>query len=153
MFPRIDDLFDQMKVENVFSKLELRSRYYRLRIKEEDIPKTTFKMCFGHYEYVVVPFGLKNAPGVFMSLMNEVFRQYLDKFMQVFLDDILIYSRTSREHEEHLRQVLQCLREHNLYGKFSKFSFYELLGTYNFRKRNCDRFNKDKINYGMVNSY
>jgi hypothetical protein len=123
--PRIDDLFDQMKGATVFSKIDLRSGYHQLRIKEDDIPKTALKMRFGHYEFTVLPFGLTNAPGVFMSLMNGVFREYLDKFVQVFIDDILIYSRTTEEHDEHLRLVLQCLREHKLYGKLSKCSFYQ----------------------------
>ena len=123
--PRIDDLFDQMKGATVFSKIDLRSGYHQLRIKEDDIPKTAFKTRFGHYEFTVLPFGLTNAPGVFMSLMNGVFREYLDKFVQVFIDDILIYSRTTEEHDEHLRLVLQCLREHKLYGKLSKSSFYQ----------------------------
>jgi hypothetical protein len=123
--PRIDDLFDQMKGATVFSKIDLRSGYHQLRIKEDDVPKTAFKMRFGHYEFTVLPFGLTNAPGVFMSLMNGVFREYLDKFVQVFIDDILIYSRTMEEHDEHLRLVLQCLREHKLYGKLSKCSFYQ----------------------------
>jgi hypothetical protein len=123
--PRIDDLFDQMKGATVFSKIDLRSGYHQLRIKEDDIPKTAFKTRFGHYEFTVFPFGLTNAPGVFMSLMNGVFREYLDKFVQVFIDDILIYSRTTEEHDEHLRLVLQCLREHKLYGKLSKCSFYQ----------------------------
>jgi hypothetical protein len=123
--PRIDDLFDQMKGATVFSKIDLRSGYHQLRIKEDDVPKTAFKTRFGHYEFTVLPFGLTNTPGVFMSLMNGVFREYLDKFVQVFIDDILIYSRTTEEHDEHLRLVLQCLREHKLYGKLSKCSFYQ----------------------------
>jgi hypothetical protein len=92
-FPHIDDIFYQMKGYVVFSKINLRSGYHQLRVKEEDIPKTFFQTRFGHYEFVVVPFGLTNSPCVFMSLMNGVFRKYLDKFVQVFLDDILIYSK------------------------------------------------------------
>jgi hypothetical protein len=100
--PRIDDRFDQMKGAAVFSKIDLRSGYHQLRIKEGDIPETTFRTRFEHYEFVVVPFGLTNAPTVFMSLMNDVFQKYLDRFVQVFLDDILIYYKNEREHEEHL---------------------------------------------------
>jgi hypothetical protein len=115
--PRIDDLFDQMKGVTVFSKIDLRLGYHQLRIKEDDVPKTTFKTRFGHYKFIVLPFGLTNTPGLFMSLMNGVFHDYLDKFVQVFIDDILIYSRMMEEHDENLRLVLQCLREHKLYGK------------------------------------
>jgi hypothetical protein len=114
-----------MKGATMFSKIDLRSGYHQLRIKEDDIPKTTFKTRFGHYEFTILPFGLTNAPVVFMSLMNGVFREYLDKFFQVFIDDILIYSRMTEEHDEHLRLVLQCLREHKMYGKLSKCSFYQ----------------------------
>jgi hypothetical protein len=96
-----------------------------LRIKEDDVPNTAFKMRFGHYEFTFLPFGLTNALGVFMSLMNGVFHEYLETFVQVFIDDILIYSCTTEEHDEHLRLVLQCLREHKLYGKLSKCSFYQ----------------------------
>ena len=99
--------------------------YHQLRIKEGDIPKTAFQTWFGHYEFVVVPFGLTNVLAVFMSLMNDVFRKYLDRFVQVFLDDILIYSRNEREHKEHLRIVLSCLRKNKLYGKLSKCSFFQ----------------------------
>ena len=114
-----------MKGATVFSKIDLRSRYHQVRIKEGDIPKTAFRTWFGHYEFVIVPFGLTNAPAVFMSLMNGVFRKYLDRFVQVFLDDILIYSKNEREHEEHLRVVLSCLRKNKLYGKLSKCSFFQ----------------------------
>jgi hypothetical protein len=123
--PRIDDLFDQMKGAAIFSKIDLRSGYHQLRIKEGDIPKTAFRTRFGHYEFVVVPFELTNVPTVFMSLMNGVFRKYLDRFVQVFLDDILIYSKNEREHEEHLRIVLSFLKEKKLYGKLSKCSFFQ----------------------------
>jgi hypothetical protein len=107
--PRIDDLFDQMKDTTMFSKIDLRSGYHQLLIKEDEVPKTVFKTRFGHYEFIVLPFGLTNTPGVFMSLMNGVFREYLDKFIQVFIDDILIYSRMLEEHDDHLCLVLQFL--------------------------------------------
>jgi hypothetical protein len=110
--PRIDDLFDQLKGAKIFSKMEPRARCHQVRIKEEDIHKTTFRTRYGHYEFVVVLFGLTNAPPVFMCLMNDIFRNYLDKFVIVFLDDILIYSNSEEEHEHHLRLVLQVLREH-----------------------------------------
>jgi hypothetical protein len=96
-----------------------------LRIKEDDVPKTAFKTRFGHYESTILPFGLTTAPGVFMSLMNGVFCEYLDKFVQVFIDDILIYTRTTEEHDEHLRLIPQCLEEHKLFGKLSKCSSYQ----------------------------
>eukprot|EP00253_Pinus_taeda_P020588 PITA_20588 len=123
--PQIDDLFNQMKGVAVFSKIDLRSGYHQLRISENDISKTAFRTRFGHYEFTVVPFGLTNAPAIFMNLMNNVFRKYLDQFVQVFLDDILIYSKNKEEHEDHLRIVLSCLRERQLYGKLSKCSFFQ----------------------------
>jgi hypothetical protein len=122
--PRIDNLFDQLKDAKIFSEIDLRSGYHQVRIKEEDTNKTTFKTRYGHYEFTVVPFGLSNAPVVFMYLMNGIFREYLDKFVIVFLDDILIYSKSEEEHEQHLRMVLQVLREHQLYVKLSTCSFY-----------------------------
>eukprot|EP00253_Pinus_taeda_P022539 PITA_22539 len=123
--PRIDELFDQVKGAKIFSKIDLRSGYHQIRIKDEDIAKTAFRTRYGHYEFVVLPFGLTNAPATFMCLMNSVFHQYLDKFVLIFIDDILIYSLNMKEHEEHLRIVLQTLREHQLYGKFSKCDFYK----------------------------
>jgi hypothetical protein len=118
--PRIDDLFDQLKDAKIFSKIDLRSGYHQVRINDEDISKTAFRTRYGHYEFTVVPFGLTNAPVVFMCLMNGVFRDYLDKFVIVFLDDILVYSKSEEEHEKHLRMVLQVLREHQLYAKAKK---------------------------------
>lgn len=123
--PRIDDLFDQMKGVAVFSKIDLSSGYHQLRISESDISKTAFQTHFGLYEFTVVPFGLTNAPVVFMNLMNNVFHNYLDQFVQVFLDDILIYSKNEKEHEDHLRIVLSYLRKHQLYGKLSKCQFFQ----------------------------
>ncbi|KAL0561203.1 hypothetical protein IC582_001624 [Cucumis melo] len=122
--PRIDDLFDQLQGATVFSKIDLRSGYHQLRIKDEDIPKTAFRSRYGHYEFIVMSFGLTNAPTVFMDLMNRVFREFLDTFVTVFIDDILIYSKTEAEHEEHLRMVLQTLRDNKLYAKFSKCEFW-----------------------------
>ncbi|KAL0560529.1 hypothetical protein IC582_000934 [Cucumis melo] len=123
-FPRIDDLFDQLQGATVFSKIDLRSGYHQLRIKDEDVPKTAFRSRYGHYEFIVMSFGLTNAPAVFMDLMNRVFREFLDTFVIVFIDDILIYSKTEAEHEEHLRMVLQTLRDNKLYAKFSKCEFW-----------------------------
>ena len=114
-----------MRGAKVLSKIDLRSRYHQVRIKDEDIHKTAFRMRYGHYEFLVVPFGLTNAPATFMCLMNSVFSRYLDKFVLVFLDYILIYSKNEEEHEEHLRLTLQLLREHRLYAKVSKCDFYK----------------------------
>ncbi|WVZ92844.1 hypothetical protein U9M48_038882, partial [Paspalum notatum var. saurae] len=122
--PRIDDLFDQLQGACVFSKIDLRSGYHQMKIRPSDIPKTAFITRFGLYEYTVMSFGLTNAPAYFMNLMNKVFMEYLDKFVVVFIDDILIYSKTEEEHEEHLRLVLQKLRDHKLYAKLSKCEFW-----------------------------
>ena len=122
--PQIDDLFDQLQGAKVFSKIDLRSGYHQLRIRESDIPKTAFRTRYGHYEFLVMSFGLTNAPATFMDLMNRVFRPYLDRFVIVFIDDILVYSRSELEHERHLGLVLQTLRRHQLYAKFNKCEFW-----------------------------
>jgi hypothetical protein len=122
--PRIGDLFDQMKGAKMFSKIDLRSGYHQLKIRLEDIPKTAFTTRYGLYEFTVMPFGLTNAPAYFMYLMSKVFMEYLDRFVVVFIDDILVFSQNDEEHEEHLRLVLQKLREHQLYAKFSKCDFW-----------------------------
>ena len=122
--PRIDDLFDQLQGEKVFSKIDLRSGYHQLSIRESDIPKTAFRTRYGQYEFLVMSFGLTNAPAAFMDLMNRVFRPYLDRFVIVFIDDILVYSRSELEHETHLGLVLQTLRQHQLYAKFNKCEFW-----------------------------
>jgi hypothetical protein len=122
--PRIEDLFDQMRGAKVFSKIDLRSGYHQLKIRMEDIPKTAFTSRYGMYEFTVMSFRLTNAPAYFMYLMNKVFMEYLDKFVVVFIDDILVFSRNEEEHEEHLRMVLQKLKEHQLYAKFSKCDFW-----------------------------
>ncbi|KAJ3680982.1 hypothetical protein LUZ60_015471 [Juncus effusus] len=122
--PRIDDLFDQLQGAQVFSKIDLRTGYHQLKIKPEDIPKTAFRTRFGHYEFLVMSFGLTNAPAAFMDLMNRVFKPYLDSFVIVFIDDILNYSKNGKEHEEHLRVVLQTLLDHKLYAKFKKCEFW-----------------------------
>ncbi|GJU42132.1 reverse transcriptase domain-containing protein [Tanacetum coccineum] len=122
--PRIDDLFDQLQGSRFFSKIDLRSGYHQLRVHEDDIPNTAFRTRYGHFEFTVMPFGLTNAPTMFMDLMNRVCRPYLDKFVIVFIDDILIYSKTQEEHVEHLRLVLELLKKEKLYAKFSKCEFW-----------------------------
>ncbi|GKA26248.1 putative reverse transcriptase domain-containing protein [Tanacetum coccineum] len=122
--PRNDDLFDQLQGSQFFLKIDLRSGYHQLRVHKDDIPKTAFKTRYGHFEFTVMPFGLTNAPVVFMDLMNRVCRPYLDKFIIVFIDDILIYSKTQEEHVKHLRLVLGLLKKEKLYAKFSKCEFW-----------------------------
>ena len=122
--PRIDDLIDQLRGARVYSKIDLRTSYHQLRVREADIPKTAFRTRYGHFEFTVMPFGLTNAPVAFMDLMNRVFQPYLDQFVVVFVDDILIYSQSEVEHEDHLRIILQLLRDHQLYAKFSKWEFW-----------------------------
>ncbi|GJR66701.1 putative reverse transcriptase domain-containing protein [Tanacetum coccineum] len=122
--PRIDDLFDQLQGSSIYSKIDLRSGYHQLRVREKDILKTVFRTRYGHYEFHVMPFGLTNAPAVFMDLMNWVCKPYLDKFVIVFIDDILIYSKSKKEHEHNLRQILKLLKKEELYAKFSKCEFW-----------------------------
>ena len=122
--PRIDDLFDQLQGASYFSKIDLRSGYHQVKVALEDIPKTAFRTRYGHYEFLVMPFGLTNAPAVFMDLMNRVCKPYLDKFVIVFIDDIIIYSKNEVEHEQHLRAVLELLKKEKLYAKFSKYEFW-----------------------------
>ena len=122
--PRIDDLFDQLAGATTFSKIDLRSGYHQLKIRNEDIPKTAFRTRYGHYEFLVMSFGLTNAPAAFMDLMNRVFEDYIDKFVIVFIDDILVYSKSREEHEQHLRLVLERLKEKQLYAKFKKCEFW-----------------------------
>jgi hypothetical protein len=121
--PRIDVLFDQLARAKVFSKIDPRSGYHQIKIRPCDIPKTTFSTRYGPHEYLVMSFGLTNAPAYFTYLMNLVFMSELDKFVVVFINDILVYSRNEEEHVEHLRIVLQHLRDHKLYAKFSKYEF------------------------------
>ena len=121
--PRIDLLFDQLTGAKVFSKIDLRSGYHQIKIKPEDIPKMAFTTRYGLYVYLVMSFGLINVPANFMYLMNSVFMPELDKFVVVFIDDILVYSKNKKEHAEHLRIVLTRFREHQLYAKFNKCDF------------------------------
>src|SRR4051812_17064703 len=122
--PKIKDLFDHLTGAKVFSKIDLRTCYHQLKIRAEDIPKTAFTTRYGLYEYTVMSFGLTNAPAYFMNLMNKIFMDFLDKFVVVFINDILIYSKSEEEHELHLRTILGTLREHKLYAKFSKCEFW-----------------------------
>ena len=124
LLPRIDELFDQLHGSRVYFKIDLRSGYHKLRAQENDVSKTAFRTRYSHYEFLVMPFGLTNAPAAFIDLMNSVFSPYLDKFMIVFIDDILVNLGSPEEHAEHLRTVLQILRERQLYAKFSKCQFW-----------------------------
>src|SRR3954462_5876478 len=122
--PRINDLYDQLAGSSIFSKMDLRLGYHQIKIRTEDIPKTAFTTRYGLYEYTVMSFGLTNAPAKFSRLMNSIFMEYLDKFVVIYLDDILIYSKNEEEHAEHIRLVLMKLREHRLYAKFSTCEFW-----------------------------
>ena len=117
-------MFDQLRGARVYSKIGLRTGYHQLRVRETYIPKTAFRTRYGYFEFTVMPFGLTNAPASFKDLMHRVFQPYLDQFVVVFMDDILIYSQLEWEHEYHLRIVLQLLRYHQLYAKFSKCEFW-----------------------------
>ena len=123
-FSRIDDLMDQLHGSSVFSNIDLRLGYHKILVKADDVQKTAFRSRYSHYEYVVMPFGVTNAPTVFMDYMNRIFRPFLYKFVIVFIDNILIYSRTQKEHAEHLRLVLSVLREKQLYAKLFKCEFW-----------------------------
>ena len=115
---------DRLAGSKYFSKIDLYSGYHQIRIKQEDVPKTAFRTRYGHYEFLVLPFGLTNAPATFMTLMNNIFREYLDKFIVVYLDDILIYSRTKKEHLQHIYLTLEILRKHQLYAKAKKCELF-----------------------------
>ena len=117
-------MFDQLRGVRVYSKIDLRTGYQKLRVREIDIPKTTFRMRYGHFEFIVMPFGLTNVPATFMDLMHRVFQPYLYQFVIVFVDDILIYSQSERDNEYQLRINLQLLRDHQLYAKFNKCEFW-----------------------------
>ena len=121
---RIDDLYDHLRGARVYSKIDLCTGYHQMKVKDTDIPKTVFRTRYGHFEFTMMPFRLTNAPAAFMDIMHRVFQPYLDQFIVVFVDDILIYSQFEEEHEDHLRVVLQWLRDHQLYAKFSKCEFW-----------------------------
>src|SRR4051812_37199159 len=123
--PRVDDLLDQLHGAKVFSKIDLRSGYHQIRVDLANIPKTAFCTRYGYYEFLILPFGLCNAPAMFMTLMNNIFWPFLDRFVVVYVDDILIFSKDEEEHTMHLRQVLDVLRQHQLYGKLSKCMFFQ----------------------------
>ena len=122
--PRIEDIFYRLKGASIFSKIDLQSGYYQLRVKDVNVPKIAFRTRYGHYEFLVMPFGLTNAPAAFMDLMNRVFRPYVDQFVVVFIDDILVYSKDAQKHEQHLRIVMETLREKKLYAKLNKCDFW-----------------------------
>jgi hypothetical protein len=124
--PRIEELMDRLAGVRYFSKVDLHSGYHQIRIKQEDVHKTAFRTRYGHYEFLVLPFGLTNAPATFMTLMNDIFKEYLDKFVIIYLDDILVYSKTEEDHLRHLQTVLRTLRKHKLYAKAKKCELFKL---------------------------
>nr|GEZ74654.1 putative reverse transcriptase domain-containing protein [Tanacetum cinerariifolium] len=152
--PRIDDLFDQLQGSSIYSKIDLRSGYHQLRVREQDIPKTAFRTRYGHYKFQVMPFGLTNTPAVFIDLMNRVCKPYLDKFVIVFIDDILIYSKNEKEHEEHLKAILGLLKEEKLYAKFSKCEFWILKKAIKFdwgeKEENAFQLIKQKLCSALI---
>ena len=121
--PRIDDLFDQLQGSSFFSKVDLWSGYHELRVRQEHVPKTALRTWYGHYEFLIMSFGLTYTAYAFIDLMNRVFYEYLDSFVIVFIDDILLYFKTREENEQHLRMTLQVLREHHSYAKLENLSF------------------------------
>ena len=123
--PRINELFNKVGGSKIFPNIDIRYRYHHVRIHDEDIHKTSFCTRYGQYQFVVISLGLTNAPANFMCMMNDIFSRHLDKFILVFIDEILVYSKNKEEHKEHLCIVLQVLREHHLYAKFSKCDFYK----------------------------
>ena len=122
--PRIDELLDRLNGSSIYTKIDLKSGYYQIQIKEEDIPKTGFNTRYGHYEFTVIPFGLTNAPATFNCLMFDIFIKQLDEYVLVFFDDILVYSKNVKEHTRHVKNVLELLRQHKLYAKKSKCTFF-----------------------------
>ena len=122
--PRMDELLDRLQGSSIYTKIDLKSGYYQIRVKDEDISKTGFNTRYGHYEFIVIPFGLTNAPATFNRLMSEIFREHLDDFVLVFFDAILVYSKNEEEHEQHVRRVFQILRQNQLYAKRSKCTFF-----------------------------
>jgi hypothetical protein len=121
--PRIDEIFDRLEGAQYFTSLDLRSGYYQIRMKDADIPKTCILTRYGSFEFLVMPFGLTNAPSTFQAVMNDVFREYLDDFVMVYIDDILIFSRTAEYHLRHVKLILERLRQHQLFAKLSKCEF------------------------------
>nr|GEV54564.1 putative reverse transcriptase domain-containing protein [Tanacetum cinerariifolium] len=148
---RIDDLFDQLQGLRVYSKIDLRSGYHQLRVPEEDISKTAFRTRYGHYEFYVMPFGLTNVQAVFMDLMNRLCKPYLNRFVIVFIDDILIYSKSRKEHKGHLKLIMRLLKREELYTKFSKCEFWlsKIFSAQSKAKKEAKFINKDL--HGMIN--
>ena len=123
--PRIDELLDRLRGAKLFTKIDLRSGYHQIRVQPDDVHKTEFRTRYGHFEFLVLPFGLTNAPATFINLMHTIFRELLDDFVIIFLDDILVYSRDVETHVTHVRQTLEILRQNRLYAKVSKCAFFQ----------------------------